>query len=100
MAGIGTPSQGPQPYYPSKFKTGELHEDFRRLYDHMYAQQRRNAELESQLAEMTDKHAKLSAQVAGGPSTTKIAGLYVKGVQPTNGQQLTYNSSTGQIEWQ
>jgi hypothetical protein len=37
---------------------------------------------------------------AGSPSHTKIAGLTVIGTQPKNGQKLTYNSSTGQIEWQ
>jgi hypothetical protein len=87
-------------YYPSKQKTGDLHDDFRMLYDHVYSLQASHAALQGQLADMTDKHDKLSKQVANGPSTTKIAGLYVKGVVPTNGQKLTYNATTGQIEWQ
>jgi hypothetical protein len=31
---------------------------------------------------------------------TKINGLRIKAVPPQNGQKLTYNSATGQIEWQ
>jgi hypothetical protein len=88
------------PYYPSKLKTGELDNEWRMVFDHIYGQQRKNAELEGRLTEMTKKHSDLQQQVANGPSTTKIQGLTVKGVQPTNGQKLTYNASTGEIEWQ
>lgn len=38
-------------------------------------------------------------QEAGGPSNTKIAGIFVQAIQPKNGQTLKYNSSTGQLEW-
>lgn len=31
---------------------------------------------------------------------SKLAGLNVSGNTPTNGQRLTYNSTTGMIEWQ
>lgn len=87
-------------YYPSPTKTGPLHDDFRLLFDHVYSLQNELQSTKGQLADMTSKHAALSQQVANGPSTTKIAGLNVIGVPPTNGQQLTYNAATGQIEWQ
>jgi hypothetical protein len=82
-------------YYPSKFKVGELHDDFRRLYDHMYAQQRTNAELEGRLRDMTEKHGKLAQQVAQGPSTTKILGIPVTAQPPQDGQKLTYSKAIG-----
>jgi hypothetical protein len=97
----GTPLAAQQnDYYPSKFKTGDLHDDFRRLYDHVYQQRRTNDDLRKRLEAMESKHGKLAEDVANGPSTTKIAGLFVKGTVPTNGQKLTYNATTGQIEWQ
>ena len=30
---------------------------------------------------------------------TKINGLFIKGIPPANGQKLTWNAATGQIEW-
>ena len=35
-----------------------------------------------------------------GASNTKIAGLNVAGSPTANAQKLTYNSKTGQLEWQ
>jgi hypothetical protein len=87
-------------YYPSKQKTGPLHDDFRVLFDHVYRMQDDLAKTKGQLADMTAKHGQLAQQVANGPSTTKIAGLNVKGVQPVNGQKLTYVAASGDIEWQ
>jgi hypothetical protein len=87
------------PYYPSKFKTKELHDDFRRLFDHVYSLQSQLAETNGKLADMTRQHGELAQQVANGPSTTKIQGLNVRAVTPQNGQKLTYNSATGDIEW-
>jgi hypothetical protein len=87
-------------HYPSRTLTGPLHDDFRILYDHVYSLTDRLAKAEGDLREMTHRHDALSQQVANGPSTTKIAGLNVKAVVPQNGQQLTYNAATGDIEWQ
>ena len=87
-------------HYPSRQITGPLHDDFRILYDHVYSLTDKLAETQKQLAEAKKSHADLSRQVANGPSTTKIAGLNVQGVVPQNGQKLTYNAATGQIEWQ
>jgi hypothetical protein len=87
-------------YYPSRQKVGELHDDFRQLFDHVYSLQRQNAEMTKRMGELEKSHNGLSKQVAQGPSNTKIMGLNVKAVQPTNGQQLTYNAATGDIEWQ
>ena len=88
------------PYYPSQQKTGALHDDFRLLFDHMYEQQQRNEQLESRLKDLSSKHAALSEKVANGPSTTKIAGLYVRGTPPADGQTLKYSKATGDISWQ
>ena len=87
-------------HYPSRQITGPLHDDFRILYDHVYSLTDRLAASEKQLSEMKKAHGTLAQQVAGGPSTTKIAGLNVEAVVPEDGQQLTYNAATGQIEWQ
>lgn len=86
-------------YYPSPSKTGALNDDFRLLFNHVYALQDSLAEAKGRIADMEKSHKSLSDQVAAGPSTTKIQGLNVKGVPPTNGQVLTYNSATGDIEW-
>ena len=86
-------------HYPSPLKTGDLDNDWRLLFNHMYAQQSKNDELTKQLSDLKDSHSKLQQQVANGPSTTKIAGLYVKGVQPEDGQVLTYKAASGQIEF-
>ena len=86
-------------YYPSPSKTGPLHDDFRKLFDHIYALHDRLADAHSQLADMTRRHDTLAAQVAGGPSTTKIAGLYVIGQPPNDADRLTYDAKSGQIIW-
>ena len=83
------------PYYPNRFKTGDLDVEWRQVYDHMYAQQRKNEELEGRLAEMEARHGKLAAQVAQGPSNTKIMGIPVTGTVPTDGQVLTYSAKVG-----
>jgi hypothetical protein len=98
----------PNRYYPSPLKTKELHNDFRQLFDHVYALQDELASTKGRMAEMETKHGKLSQQIANGPSTTKIAGLNVKGTPPAAGTQVTnlsgvpvlgYNSATGDIEF-
>jgi hypothetical protein len=86
-------------YYPSPTKTGALHEDFRKLFDHVYSLQDQLTAAHGKLAEMESRHGKLSQQVANGPSTTKIQGLPIKGVPPMNGQALKWNAATGEIEW-
>jgi hypothetical protein len=95
-------------YYPSPTKTGALHNDFRQLFDHVYSLQDELAAAKGRMAEMESKHGKLTQQVANGPSTTKIAGLNVKGTPPMQGTPVTslsgvpvlgYNSATGDIEF-
>lgn len=87
-------------YYPSKMKTGELHDDFRQLFDHVYSLQRTNQSLQSRLDDMEKSHKGLAQQVANGPSTTKIQGFNVHATPPSNGQKLTFNSAKQEIEWQ
>ena len=107
--------QSANQYYPSPAKAGNLHDDFRLLFDHVYDLQRRLGDAEGRVAEAhrmaTEAKANAAQAVVGmrqpergpdseGASSTKIAGLYVVGTPPANGQKLTYNSATGQIEWQ
>ncbi len=105
-----------QRYYPQQ-KDPRLNEDLRIAYDHIYAMQDRLGALSGQLQEahrsLKDAHSKLAAMSTkpdpGGPSSTRIAGLYVKGTEPVNGANsissftgvpvLGYNPKTGQIEW-
>jgi hypothetical protein len=84
-------------YYPSPTKTKDLHNDFRLLFDHVYSLQDRLKETQGQLATMTKKHSDLASQVANGPSTTKIGGLFVKAMTPNDGDRLTYDGASGQI---
>lgn len=84
-------------YYPSKAKTKDLHDDFRLLFSHVYKLQRQVADLHGKLAATQPPS---SQSNLGGPSTTKIAGLNVHATPPQNGQKLTYNAATGEIEWQ
>jgi hypothetical protein len=86
-------------HYPSRQVTGKLHDDFRILYDHVYALTDRLAAAHKEIADMKSKHSDLARQVAGGPSTTKIAGLYVKGSVPNDADRLTYDAKSGQIVW-
>lgn len=105
-----------QRYYPQQ-KDPRLNEDLRIAYDHIYTMQGHLSRLSMQLQEahqgLKDAHAKLDGMAAkpdpGGPSSTRIAGLYVKGVEPVNGANsvstftgtslLGYNEKSGQIEW-
>jgi len=86
-------------HYPTRQLTGPLHDDFRILYNHVYALTDALAAAHSRMAEMEKSHQALQQQVANGPSNTKIAGLNVRATPPLNGQSLKYNAATGQIEW-
>jgi hypothetical protein len=108
MAKVSEQTPQQNRHYPSKFKTGDLHDDFRILYDHVYKLQDQMAAAEGRMADMESKHGALASQVAGGPSSTKIAGLNVKGTEPQNGRAvaslsgvpvLAYNAASGEIEF-
>ena len=86
-------------YYPSQAKTGPLHNDFRLLFDHVYELRDQLAKAHGRIADMEKQHGELSRTVANGPSTTKIAGLYVKGSVPNDADRLTYEAKSGQIVW-
>lgn len=87
-------------YYPSRTKVGNLHDDFRKLFDHVYALQDRLDASQSRVAELEKSHNSMAATVAQGPSNTKIGGFNVRGTPPANGQTLKYNAATGDISWQ
>jgi len=93
-------------WYPSKldFPDDKQFEVVRQLTDLIYGQQSQLATLQSSHDAMSEKlkaHGSRmdSVEKAGGPSTTKITGLFVKAVPPANGQTLKYNAASGQIEW-
>jgi hypothetical protein len=88
-----TPQQNP--FYPSPFKTGDLKDEWKMVFDHIHEQGRTNADLQARLEAMEQKHGKLAQQVAQGPSTTKIMGIPVTATQPTDGQALKYSAKVG-----
>ncbi len=93
-------------YYPQQ-KDPRLNEDLRLVYQMAYDAHDRADQLHSQLREahkkLDEAHSKLATMQArpepGGPSTTKIAGLYVIGQPPSDADRLTYDASSGQIVW-
>ena len=86
-------------YYPQGHGQ-RLDEDFRLLYDHMYAQQDKARVV---------KPATPSAIIKpGGPSNTQIGGLNVRGIPPQSGASVTtlskipvlgYDMASGDISW-
>lgn len=91
-----TPPTNVQRWYPH-FEDHATHEAFRQAFDHIYALQDK---MQQQQAAAGPPQGASTGDSAGGPSTTKIAGLRVHAVPPTNGQKLTFNAATGEIEWQ
>lgn len=85
-------------HYPSRQKAGDLHDDFRILYDHVYEMRDQLKAAHGRIAEL-ERKGTASGGDAGSPAATKIGGLYVKASVPANGQKLTYNAASGQIEW-
>lgn len=93
-------------YYPQQ-QDPRLNEDLTRAYQLAYSAHDQANQLHGQLQDahkkLAEAHAKLDAIEArpepGGPSNTKIGGLNVIGIPPADGQVLTYNAATGQIEW-
>jgi len=91
-------------YYP-KHSDEQLNQDFRLLYDHMYQSQARMKELEGKIAATPKAPA---APTSGSASHTKIAGLNVRGIPPSQGKPLTnlagiptlgYDAASGEITW-
>jgi len=87
-------------YYPSPKKTGPLHDDFRLLFDHVYRQQDQIAELHGKMKDDPKHGGGREPSAPGGPSSTKLTGLYVKGTPPVHGASPFYNQSSGQFEYQ
>jgi len=83
-----------QRWYPH-FEDHETHEAFRVAFDRIYEL---HDQVQAQQAQPAAKHAEPKDD-AGGPSTTKIAGLLVHAVPPNDGDRLTYNAATGEIIW-
>ena len=87
-------------WYPKRehFQSHEQWNAHREAFNKIYQLQdqldRRHKELDGKISSLG------KAQMPNGPSNTKIQGLNVGGTPPQNGQKLTYNAATGQIEWQ
>jgi hypothetical protein len=90
-------------------KTGALadhdvNDAHRRAFEAIYQLQDQLAAAHAKLAEHDGKITKATgtaeaAHKATSTINTKVNGLNVKAVPPTNGQTLKYNSATGQVEW-
>lgn len=87
-----------QRWYPH-FDDHATHEAFRVAFDHLYSLHDQVQAVHSQLKGTTASGDGAKPASAGGPSTTKIGGLFVAAVPPLDGQTLKYNAKTGQIEW-
>lgn len=94
-------------WYPSKKEFPDEHQfqAMHQIVDMIYGLQGRQSQLESdqrdQEGRLRDHHARiLRTEGAGGPSTTRIAGLFVKATTPpANSDTIRYNSKTGQWEF-
>jgi len=92
-----------QRWYPTVEEAGghAQHNVHKQVLDKVYGLTDRLDKLDAQHPGATAKPSPAPpASGPGSPSHTKIAGLNVIGTPPQNGQKLTFNSSTGQIEWQ
>lgn len=93
-------------WYPDKsqFPDVRQYEAIRQLTDMIYAAQDEVASVKSEQGGMTKRldshHMRITkTEQAGGPSTTKITGLFVKGTPPSNGDTIRFNTATGQFEF-
>lgn len=99
------PVKPSQRYFPQQ-KDPRLNEDLRLVYQMAYDAHDRADQLHSQLQDahrkLAEAHGKLNAMAAkpdpGGPSSTKIGGIFVKGVPPPSAGIPTYIQGTGQFE--
>lgn len=91
-----------QKYYPQGHGK-RLDADLRQLFDHVYKLQDKAG-----AASAPSPTKPSTAPDAGSPSHTKIAGLNVRAIQPTNGASvatlskipvLGYDSKSGEITW-
>lgn len=85
-------------YYPSPSKTKDLHNDFRLLFDHVYALQDQLKVAHTKLADLQSRQS-APATAEGSPSHTKIGGFYVIGQPPNDADRLTFDAKTQQIVW-
>lgn len=92
-------------YYP-KHSDPRLTEDLRLLFDGLYELQGSAERAHARIGELQKPSAKSPSP--GGPSSTKIGGLNVRGIPPTSGASvatlskipvLGYDATTGEITW-
>lgn len=92
----------PNNWYPdrSNFATHEAWDAHVQTLNIIYEQK---AKLEKAITDLkavtTTVHKSNVGQPAGGALNTRIGGFLLAPGQPTNGQTLRYNSSTGQFEF-
>lgn len=92
-------------YFPSPQKVGNLHDDFRLLFQHVYTLQDRLAEMQGKLdtahgtiAQMKTDHASQIARLME-PANSKMLGLRVRPTVLADGQKLTYVAAKGDFEF-
>ena len=91
-------------------KTGALadhdvNDAHRRAFEAIYALQDQLAAAHSKLADHEGKITQATgtaeaAHKATSTINTKVNGLNVKAIPPSNGQKLTWVAASGQLEWQ
>ncbi len=92
-------------YYPSPASTGALHNDFRKLFDHVYSLQDQLTEMHGKLAEAHSQMAKQATDHANAiaelqaPANTKMLGLRVRPTVLQDMQVLTYVAAKGDFEF-
>jgi hypothetical protein len=81
-------------FYPerSNYQSDQQFQEVRNLYDMVYQMH------DTMTPGKPDPPSSASSN-PGGPSTTKIGGLYVEGVPPSHGAAPTYNQTSGQFEY-
>lgn len=97
-----TPNLKPGKYYPaqSAFKTFEEWYAHVQTYNAVYEMQDKLVSVQQTLDKHTQDIKSNTSNIGRAAVTTNIGGITIKPSIPTAGQKLTYNATTGQVEWQ
>lgn len=89
------PSANVQRWYPH-FDDQATHDAFRHTLDQLYDMHDQVRALHARMTTAPPQH---TAPSAGSPSATKIAGFYVAGTPPADGDHLEFDAKSQQIVW-
>lgn len=89
-------------FFPNRndFKTHEQWDAHVQAYTHIYDLQDKMTAALAQLEQHTKDIQLNTSNIRLNRAVDNIHGLSIKNSIPTNGQKLTFNSVTGQVEWQ